>query len=89
MRTNIEIDDQLMADAMKAGGYATKKETVEEGLRLLAQHENLNALRKLRGKISWTGNLSEMRQDRADYDVLWNQKTAKVAKKKVAKKKSA
>jgi Arc/MetJ family transcription regulator len=43
MRTNIEIDDALMAEAQKASGYASKKQTVEQALRLLVrlrrQHE--------------------------------------------------
>ncbi len=71
MRTNIEIDDTLMSAAMKAGGYTTKKETVEEGLRLLAQRAAIADIRKLRGKIKWTGSLHEMRQDRVNYDVTW------------------
>jgi Arc/MetJ family transcription regulator len=67
MRTNIDIDDTLMSKAMKAGGFTTKKETVEEGLRLLAARAAMADIRKLRGKIKWTGNLNEMRQDRVDY----------------------
>ena len=37
MRTNIDIDDALMNAAMKAGGFTTKKETVEEALRVIAR----------------------------------------------------
>lgn len=37
MRTNIEIDDTLMAEAMARGGHPTKKAAVEEGLRLLVR----------------------------------------------------
>ena len=37
MRTNIVIDDQLMADAMRASGAKTKKEAVEEALRLVRE----------------------------------------------------
>lgn len=53
MRTNIDIDDKLMATAMKAGGFATKKETVEAGLKLLARRQVYQELRKLRGKLHW------------------------------------
>jgi Arc/MetJ family transcription regulator len=67
MRTNIDIDDVLMSKAMKAGGFTTKKETVEEGLRLLAARAATADIRKLRGKIKWTGSLIEMRQDRVKY----------------------
>ena len=63
MRTNIEIDDKLMADAMKAGGFKTKRETVEESLRLLTQMQAQQELLSLRGKIKWIGDLDEMRRD--------------------------
>lgn len=61
MRTNIVIDDELMADALKASGYRTKKEAVEEGLRLLVRRSKQQDVRKLRGRIEWEGDLDEMR----------------------------
>ena len=64
MRTNIVIDDQLMAEALKASGYTTKKEAVEQGLKLLVQISKQRELRKLRGKIKWEGDLDEMRSVR-------------------------
>ena len=63
MRTNIEIDDKLMAEALKAGGFSTKKATVEEGLRLLVRTRNQARIRQLRGKLRWEGSLDEMRRD--------------------------
>lgn len=56
MRTNIVIDDKLMAAAMKAGGFATKKEAVEEGLRLLARRKVHQDLLALGGKLQWAGD---------------------------------
>ena len=53
MRTNIEIDDDLMAAAMAAGGFKTKKEAVEEGLRLVHRRQIYNGLLALRGKLQW------------------------------------
>lgn len=53
MRTNIEIDDKLMADAMEAGGYKTKREAVEAGLRLVARRKVYDGLLALRGKLHW------------------------------------
>jgi len=53
MRTNIEIDDDLMAAAMAAGGFKTKKEAVEEGLRLVRRRQVYNGLLALRGKLQW------------------------------------
>ncbi|MFT7109801.1 MAG: Arc/MetJ family transcription regulator [Psychrobacter glaciei] len=62
MRTNIVIDDTLMADALKVTGLETKKEVVEEGLKLLVRQNKQQAIRKLRGKLQWEGNLDEMRE---------------------------
>lgn len=61
MRTNIVIDDQLMEDALKATGLSTKKEAVEEGLKLLVRRNKQQEIRKLRGKLKWEGDLDEMR----------------------------
>jgi Arc/MetJ family transcription regulator len=61
VRTNIVIDDDLMADALKATGLNTKKEAVEEGLKLLIKRNSQQEIRKLRGKLKWEGNLEEMR----------------------------
>jgi Arc/MetJ family transcription regulator len=61
MRTNIVIDDELMANALKATGLRTKKEAVEEGLRLLVKRNKQQSIRKLRGKLHWEGDLDEMR----------------------------
>lgn len=63
MRTNIEIDDRLMADALAATGLKTKREVVELGLQKLVQLKRQEGLRRLRGKIDWQGSLDEMRKD--------------------------
>jgi Arc/MetJ family transcription regulator len=61
VRTNIVIDDELMADALKATGLSTKREAVEEGLKLLVRQNQQQAIRKLRGSLKWEGDLDEMR----------------------------
>jgi Arc/MetJ family transcription regulator len=61
MRTNIEIDDSLMAEALKATGLHTKKEAVELGLKALIKLNKQASIRALRGKLKWEGNLDEMR----------------------------
>lgn len=61
MRTNIEIDDNLMADALKATGLSTKKDAVELGLKTLIKLNKQASIRALRGKLKWEGNLEEMR----------------------------
>jgi antitoxin ParD1/3/4 len=53
MRTNIVIDDQLMAAAMQAGDFKTKKDAVEEGLRLIARRKAYAAIRAARGTLHW------------------------------------
>ena len=63
MRTNIDIDDDLMEQAMKASGLTTKRETVEAGLRLLVQLKAQQRIRRYRGKLSWEGDLDRMRRD--------------------------
>jgi Arc/MetJ family transcription regulator len=64
MRTNIEIDDQLMRQAMRISGANTKKATVEQALRLLVQTRAQASMRRLRGKVKWNGNLDESRRGR-------------------------
>jgi len=64
MRTNIVIDDSLMNEALVISGYKTKKETVEEALKLLIAQRNQANVRNLRGKLQWEGDLAEMRTDK-------------------------
>lgn len=64
MRTNIVIDEKLMADAIKATGARTKKEAVELGLKALVRLKQQERIRGFRGKLRWSGNLDEMRRDR-------------------------
>jgi Arc/MetJ family transcription regulator len=63
MRTNIVIDDALMADAMRATGARTKREAVELGLRTLVDLRRQQEIRSHRGKLSWSGDLDAMRTD--------------------------
>ena len=58
MRTNIEIDDALMEQALKAGPFKTKKEAVEAGLKLLARRTAYREVMKWRGKLQWEGDES-------------------------------
>ena len=64
MRTNIVIDDKLMADALKASGARTKREVVELGLKTLLQLGKQGEIKRLRGKIQWQGDLETMRRDK-------------------------
>lgn len=64
MRTNIEIDDHLMAEAQKASGQATKKQTVEQALKLLVRLRRQRAVDAAFGKYHWRGNLARSRKGR-------------------------
>ncbi|MCU7849306.1 MAG: type II toxin-antitoxin system VapB family antitoxin [Candidatus Thiodiazotropha sp. (ex Lucinoma kastoroae)] len=61
MRTNIVIDDELMASALKVTGLTTKKDVVEQGLKLLVKRNKQQGIRNLRGKVKWEGDLDGMR----------------------------
>jgi Arc/MetJ family transcription regulator len=64
MRTNIIIDDTLMNQALTISGYKTKKETVEEGLKLLIAQKKQASIRAFRGKLNWEGDLDQLRTDK-------------------------
>ena len=61
MRTNIEIDDKLMNEVLKATGLKTKIDVVELGLKTLIQLNKQKNIKELRGKLQWTGDLDDMR----------------------------
>ena len=67
MRTNIEIDDELIAEAMAVTGLRTKKAVVEEALRRLIRMKNEEQTLALYGTIDWQGDLEESRQGRGDH----------------------
>ena len=64
MRTNIEIDDALMAEAQKASGHRNKKQTVEEALRLMVRLREQQQVGEAFGKYHWRGNLARSRKGR-------------------------
>ena len=65
MRTNVDIDERLLAEAMMLAGTPTKKATVEEALRqLVRQHRQRGAVMEMKG-LGWDGDLDAMRQGRS------------------------
>jgi Arc/MetJ family transcription regulator len=62
MRTNIEIDDALMAEARKVSGHASKKQTVEQALRLMIRPRRRREVDAAFGKYRWRGNLARSRK---------------------------
>lgn len=64
MRTNIVIDDELVAEAQRLTGISTKRGVVEAALQLLVRLKRQEAVRAWRGKLRWEGDLDTMRRDR-------------------------
>lgn len=63
MRTNVVIDDELMAKAMRVSQLPTKRAVIEAGLQALIRLKAQENIRSLRGKVHWEGDLEAMRTD--------------------------
>ena len=63
MRTNIDIDEKLICEAMKLMGTRTKKETVEKALEAQVAIKRQISVRSLKGKVDWQGDLDEWRRE--------------------------
>ena len=64
MRTNIEIDDELLQEALRVSGLKIKRAVVEAGLRMLLRLKRQEDILSLVGKVHWEANLDESRQRR-------------------------
>ena len=65
MRTNIDIDDEVLREAQRLVGTRTKRDTVNLALReLVARHRQIGIL-DLRGKVHWDGDLAKSRRGRS------------------------
>ena len=60
-RFDVEIDDTLMREALRATGLQTEADVVKLGLETLVRIHQQGRLRDLRGKVDWQGDLGEMR----------------------------
>jgi Arc/MetJ family transcription regulator len=65
MRTNIDIDDRLMRQALRASGRTTKRAVVDDALKLPVHTRSQAGIRKLRGRIRWEGDLEASRATRS------------------------
>jgi len=63
-RTNIVLDEALVKQALELTGIKTQKDLVDHALRQLVRRESQLELLRLRGKVAWEGDLSEMRKAR-------------------------
>lgn len=74
MRTNVVIDDTLMAEAMQLTGIKTKRRVIDRALRTLIRLERQRAVLALEGTITWEGDLDSLRavrrvaEEGTDYD---------------------
>lgn len=64
MRTNIDIDDALLAEAQELAGTTTKRATVQHALEELLRRKSRRRMLELRGRVEWSGDLDESRQSR-------------------------
>ncbi len=64
LRTNIELDEGLVDEAMKLTHIKTKKELVHYAIRELVRKAKTRKLLDLEGQVEWTGDLAEMRKSR-------------------------
>ena len=64
VRVSVVIDNDLMKAALEASGFKTKKQAIEEGLRLLVSADQQQKIRSLRGKLKWSGHLEKSRTDK-------------------------
>jgi Arc/MetJ family transcription regulator len=62
MRTNVVLDDELVNSCIKVTGIKTKKSLIDYALKELLRHKKQRKILKLKGKITWEGNLDEMRK---------------------------
>ena len=63
MRTNIVIDQQLIAEAMRLSGARTMRQAVEDSLRLMVRLKRQEQIRLRKGQLPWKGDLDAMRRD--------------------------
>ena len=61
MRTNIDIDDDLLKQAMELSHVKTKKEIVELALDYYVKMLNRKQILEWPGKVHWEGDLEQMR----------------------------
>jgi len=64
VRTNIVLDVKLVEAGLEATGLRTRRELVDFALRELLRHDQQKRLLALKGKVTWEGDLEEMRAGR-------------------------
>jgi len=62
-RTNVVLDEQLLAQALRVSGEPTYSRTIERALREMVRREQARGIDQLAGSGLWVGNLADMRAD--------------------------
>ncbi|WP_142684114.1 type II toxin-antitoxin system VapB family antitoxin [Chitinophaga polysaccharea] len=60
-KTNIDLDDKLIKEAMRLNKGKTKEEVINEALKKYILGINQRKFLDLKGKVQWDGDLNEMR----------------------------
>ena len=68
MRIDIEIEDELMREALRCSGLKTEREVVRAGLKVLIRLNRQTKILDVAGKVHWEGNLDESREGRLPPD---------------------
>jgi Arc/MetJ family transcription regulator len=63
-RTNIELDDKIIKEAIKLTHLKTKKDVVNYAMEELVKRLRRKKMLELEGRVKWEGNLDEMRTSR-------------------------
>lgn len=63
-RTVIDIDEVILAQALRLSGLRKKVDVVNYALRKLVEQQEIEQILTLKGKIQWEGDLEQMRKDR-------------------------
>ena len=64
MRTNVEIDEELMREALRLSGLKTKRAVIDAALRMFVRVQRQADILELAGKVHWEGDLDESRHGR-------------------------
>jgi len=64
MRTNIDLDEELVSRGLLISGLRTKKDLVNMALREFIRKNDQKKILELRGKIHWQGDLERLRESR-------------------------
>jgi len=63
-RTNIVLDDTLVANCQKTTGIKTRRALIDHALQEVLRHERQKKILELKGTVQWEGGLAAWRKRR-------------------------